>query len=115
MQTAKPSDAVRISNGFTLQMGSFARQGQATYLLSQALRSIQSLPPAMDGDETAQLRRTLLALVHAADSEATIRRLEFCAQSALCLRLVGHGHSAQFVPVHANQPDLKHHIASPRT
>jgi len=72
-------------------MGSFARLGQATYLLSQGLRSIRpkELDSELDLDDlTSQLRRTLLSLVHAADNEATIRKLEFCAQSALCLRLV---------------------------
>ncbi|KAE9370944.1 hypothetical protein N431DRAFT_468950 [Stipitochalara longipes BDJ] len=94
--TTKPSDAVRISNGFTLRMGGFARLCQAAYLLSQALRIVAT--PASTGcatvctksrhDEIAQLRRTLIALVHAADSESTIRKLELCAQSALSLSTI---------------------------
>lgn len=70
-------------------MGSFARLAQSTYLLSQALQSIKPTTRAGDvphHDETGQLRRTLLALVHAADSEVIIRRLEFCAQSVLSFR-----------------------------
>lgn len=88
---SNPGDGVRISTGFDLKMGSFARLAQATYLLSQALRSISPNSGERDAsqiDQTAQLRRTLLALVHAADSEATIRKLEYCAQSALSLRSV---------------------------
>jgi hypothetical protein len=86
--TAHHDSAVTISTGFTLQMGNFARMAQSTFLLSQALRAIKSEIPHADGnsDETAQIRRTLLALVHATDSEATLRKLEFCAQSALSLR-----------------------------
>ncbi|KAF7563369.1 hypothetical protein G7046_g707 [Stylonectria norvegica] len=86
-----PEDAVKMSNGFTLKMGSFARLAQTTYLLSQALRSISPrsvVDEATQDDQTAQLRRTLLALVHAADSEAEIRRLEYCAQSALSLSTI---------------------------
>lgn len=70
-------------------MGSFARLAQATYLLSKALQSLN--PPDTEetmphDDETGQLRRTLLALVHAADREAVVRRLEFCSQSGLSFR-----------------------------
>lgn len=74
-----------------MKMGTFARLAQATFLLSQALQSITSTLANSDlahDDQTAQLRRTLLALVHAADSEATIRRLEFCAPSSVSLRFV---------------------------
>jgi hypothetical protein len=72
-------------------MGSFARLAQATHLLSQALRSISlsvSESDVTQADETAQLRRTLLALVSVADKEATVRKLEYCAPSALSLRSV---------------------------
>ncbi|KAH6888444.1 putative fungal-specific transcription factor [Thelonectria olida] len=88
--TAKPADVVSISTGFTLKMGSFARLAQATYLVSQALRSLSPAPLECDlpqTDQTAQLRRTLLSLVHAADRESAVRRLEFCAQSEFSLRL----------------------------
>ncbi|KAH8660396.1 hypothetical protein BX600DRAFT_56519 [Xylariales sp. PMI_506] len=89
--TSHPSDAVRISNGFELKMGSFARLSQATYLLSQALKSIQPTSAEKETGNitnTEQLRRTLLALVHAADNEATVRKLEFCAQSAFSLSTI---------------------------
>jgi hypothetical protein len=98
-QTSKPEDAVKISTGFSLQMGIFARMTQATYLLSKAIQSIQARAraPQLDDDmstdddnddKTAQLRRTLLALVHTADKEATVRRLEYCSPSQLSLRYV---------------------------
>jgi hypothetical protein len=80
-----------MSSGFTLKMGHFARLAQATFLLSQAFQSMKSTvteDEAAGPDQTIQLRRTLLALVHAADAEATVRKLEFCAQSGLSLRLV---------------------------
>lgn len=82
---------MKISNGFTLKMGSLARLAQGTYLLSKALQSLHSTSTEESmshNDETEQLRRTLLALVHAADREAIVRRLEFCAQSALAFRYV---------------------------
>lgn len=92
MQTAKPGDAVNISAGFTLKMGIFSRVAQSTYLLSQALKSISSTAsdqePTTRVEDTEQLRRTLLALVHLADEEATVRRLEFCTPSSICFRQV---------------------------
>lgn len=92
LQTAKPGDAVKISTGFSLKIGGFARLAQATYLLSQAFHSVTSSAlienDTNDLDQAAQLRRTLLALVHAADSEAIHRRLDFCASSELSFRSV---------------------------
>jgi hypothetical protein len=72
-------------------MGVFARLAQTTFLLGQALRLIRfSSAHTIDGrqEEMAQLRRTLLALVHATDVEANVRILEFCAQSGLSFRSV---------------------------
>jgi hypothetical protein len=72
-------------------MGRFARLAQGTFLLSQAfylIRPTATKDEAVHSDKIAQLRRTLLALVHAADAEADVRELEFCAQSGLSLRLV---------------------------
>lgn len=96
-QTAKPGDAVKISNGFSFKIGGFARLAQATYLLSQAFRSITpsaEVETGMDGiDQSAQLRRTLLALIHATDSEAKVRRLDFCASSELGFRSVIRGNT----------------------
>ena len=37
-------------------------------------------------EQVSQLRKTLLSLVHAADAEVSVRRLEFCAQSETSLR-----------------------------
>ncbi|KAG9233058.1 putative fungal-specific transcription factor [Amylocarpus encephaloides] len=90
--TTTPEDAVHISAGFTLKMGIFSRAAQATYLLSQALKSVSSRSNDQDSatqiGETEQLRRTLLSLVHLADTEATVRRLEFCTPSAICFRAI---------------------------
>jgi hypothetical protein len=73
-------------------MGFFSRVAQATYLLSQALKAVSlaanDQDSAAQADETEQLRRTLLALVHLSDAEATIRRLEFCTPSSICFRRV---------------------------
>jgi hypothetical protein len=80
-----------MSAGFSLRLGFFARVAQATYLVSQAL-SARSMSlggvgrsPAASHD-TAQLRRTLFALIKTADTEAIVRRLEYCPQSAICYR-----------------------------
>ena len=64
---------------------------QATFLTSQALELIKH--PSIEDEATcvgrmAQLRRTSLALVHTTDAEASVRRLEFCAQSGLSFRSV---------------------------
>jgi hypothetical protein len=67
-------------------MGSFARLAQVTFLVSQAFQSMKFT--AIEGDKSVQLRRTLLALVHTLDSEATVRKLEFCAPSSLSFRFV---------------------------
>ncbi|KPM34772.1 hypothetical protein AK830_g11802 [Neonectria ditissima] len=80
-----PEDAVNMSTGFTLEMGLFSRLAQATYLLSQAIKSVTS--PTRDADlleERAQLRRTLLALINVADTESQARGIEFCSHLAVC-------------------------------
>jgi hypothetical protein len=89
--TSKPSDAVRLCDASTLNTGNSARLAQTTYLLSQAIVAIKMMRNGKkEGmtDETAQLRRTLVALVHAADCEAEHRRLEFCPQSALAFSVI---------------------------
>jgi hypothetical protein len=73
-------------------MGQTSRLAQATYLLSQALKSLSS-PMSDVGivfDEIGQLRRTILALIQVTDDEAKVREIEFCSQSALCCRQVEH-------------------------
>lgn len=81
---------MRLSRGFELKMGLFSRLAQSTYLLSQVLNSTSSPPGRSStpdkGEETAQLRRTLLALVKLADMEASVRQLQFCSQSSICYR-----------------------------
>ncbi|KAI9147859.1 Transcription factor BOA15 [Paramyrothecium foliicola] len=82
-------NAVSISTGFSLEMGLFSRQSQATYLLGQTLKVVSAadVPPSADNlnetDDTAQLRRTLQALVNLIEKEAQVRRLELCTPSAL--------------------------------
>jgi hypothetical protein len=90
-QTTSPADAVRLSAGFNIEMGLFARIAQSTHLVSQALNitssSISSAGRyASTTDETAQLRRTIFALVQTAAKEATVRQLEYCPQSSICFR-----------------------------
>lgn len=71
-------------------MGAFARIAQATYLLTQVFQSINSPalniadPAASFKETTAQLRRTLRALVQATEEEVSIRQLAFCCQAAIC-------------------------------
>lgn len=86
-KTTRPEKSINLSSGFALKMGIFARLAQATHLLGQALKSVtvaDNGPSGASGDETAQLRRTLMSLVHLADKEAKVRELEFCSQSAIC-------------------------------
>lgn len=87
-QVSRPEDAVNISTAFALKMGLFSRLAQSVFLLGQALRILTSTSEEKSSlqSETTQLRRTLIALVHAADREATVRQLEFCAQSTVCYR-----------------------------
>ncbi|KAL7935987.1 hypothetical protein V8C35DRAFT_321025 [Trichoderma chlorosporum] len=86
--TAKPSDAFKISQGFSLKMGMFSRLGQATYMLSQALdlfspENHQNVTER--NQQIAQLRRTLHALIKVSDTEAAVRELRTCA--GLCPQL----------------------------
>jgi hypothetical protein len=67
-------------------MGRFARFAQATYLLGQVLKHVSDQPreDAFYEQEAAQLNRTLHALIHLSHSEAEVRKLEFCTQTAAC-------------------------------
>jgi hypothetical protein len=92
-QTTSPSDAVPISQAFSLKVGQFSRLCQATYIVSQALtimRSPQVFPQGSSDtgvpQETEQLCRTLEALVRASEVEITIRKLAFCSQSVVSYR-----------------------------
>ncbi|KAH7121770.1 hypothetical protein B0J13DRAFT_648559 [Dactylonectria estremocensis] len=89
--TAKPGDVVTMSTGFTLKTGNFARLAQATYLLSQALRLISETAVENDlahSNQVMQLRRTIHSFVDAEDREVEVRRVEFWAQSELCLSTI---------------------------
>lgn len=78
---------MRLSAGFELKMGLFARLAQATYLVSQALKATSlSASGTPSAEDTAQLRRTIFALVQAAGTEAELRQLEYCPQSSICFR-----------------------------
>lgn len=95
IQTTRPEDVPTISTAFNLKMGLYCRLGQATYLLSQALRSASSNDSSTDRAtsnggfsecETEQLRATLSSLVVVANAEAELRDLEFCSQSSVSYR-----------------------------
>lgn len=89
-QTAKPQDNLRISAAFNLKMGVFTRLAQATYLVNQALKFLSSLPPPGDPNDTvdiakdtAQLRRTIWALISVTKSEFDAHDLATCCQTAV--------------------------------
>ncbi|RQM07099.1 hypothetical protein DH86_00003874, partial [Scytalidium sp. 3C] len=62
----RPEDAFRLGSASVLHMGLFARLAQAAHLVSKALQD------ARDGEtDTAQLRRTLFALISLSEMEGT--------------------------------------------
>lgn len=75
-----------IDSPTQLKMGRFARFAQATHLLGQVIRhaSDQTKDSLFYDQETAQLNRTLHALVNLSQSEAEKTDLEFCTQTAVC-------------------------------
>ncbi|KAH8123007.1 hypothetical protein FP744_10007147 [Trichoderma asperellum] len=88
--TARPQDNIKISAAFSLKMGPFARLAQATYLVNQALNLLSSLPTQDEGvesvdvgKESAQLRRTIEALVSVTKTEFEFRDLVTCCQAAV--------------------------------
>ncbi|KAL7914242.1 hypothetical protein GGI35DRAFT_238089 [Trichoderma velutinum] len=85
-----PSSAVNISTSFSLKTGSFSRLAQSAYLLGEALKVVKAqsnLESSAAGvDEVAQLRRTVLALIHLSDSE--LRGLQFCPQVPVCISTI---------------------------
>ncbi|KAL6890493.1 hypothetical protein GGI43DRAFT_425599 [Trichoderma evansii] len=88
--TARPQDNIKISAAFTLKMGPFARLAQATYLVNQALNLISSLSAQDEevdsvdvGKESAQLRRTIEALISVTKTEFDFRDLVTCCQAAV--------------------------------
>jgi hypothetical protein len=83
IQTSQPEDSVKLGSASSLRMGRFARFAQATHLLTQTLRYA-----AEESATTAQLRRTIFALVKLSEVEGDVRRIEFCTQTAICYRYV---------------------------
>lgn len=79
-----------ISTSFSLKTGLFSRLAQSTYLLGEALKVIKAQTDvegsAAGVEEVAQLRRTVLALIHLSDSESKLRGLQFCPQVSVCIR-----------------------------
>jgi hypothetical protein len=67
-------------------MGRFARFAQATYLLSRVLRHVSdsNMDREFRTEESAQLLRTLSALVNLTTFEGEVRNIEFCTQKATC-------------------------------
>ncbi|KAL6693689.1 N-terminal binuclear Zn cluster-containing/DNA binding domain-containing protein [Trichoderma pleuroticola] len=74
-----PDRIYTLATANSYHLGLFARFAQAAHLLSQVLHHV-----AEQSNETAQLRRTIFALVNVSNIEASIRRLEYCSQSAVC-------------------------------
>jgi hypothetical protein len=85
-----PESAPQICSGFTLRMGPCSRLAQAIHLLGQALELVSSTENEQASQQVMQVIRTLQALVHTADREASIRRqLQFCTQSIISFRCEG--------------------------
>ncbi|EHK19645.1 uncharacterized protein TRIVIDRAFT_156681 [Trichoderma virens Gv29-8] len=68
-----------LATANSYHLGLFARFAQAAHLLSQVLHHVSE-----QSNETAQLRRTIFALVNVSNIEASMRRLEYCSQTAVC-------------------------------
>ncbi|TQW00600.1 fungal specific transcription factor [Cordyceps javanica] len=81
--TAGPDDACTLGSVNTLEMGRFARLAQAAHLLSLVIKDV-----AEGSDDSAQLRRTIFALVHVSRIEARMRRLELCTQMSTCFSAI---------------------------
>lgn len=87
-KTAKPHDEHTLSSEPFLFTGRFARLAQMVRLLSRTLEHISNSYLSKSGAEweTAQLRKTILALLNVYSIEESERRLEFCTQSAVGYR-----------------------------
>ncbi|KAL6854528.1 N-terminal binuclear Zn cluster-containing/DNA binding domain-containing protein [Trichoderma novae-zelandiae] len=68
-----------LATANSYHLGLFARFAQAAHLLSQVLHHVSE-----QSNETAQLRRTIFALINVSKIEASMRRLEYCSQTAIC-------------------------------
>ncbi|PTB63383.1 N-terminal binuclear Zn cluster-containing/DNA binding domain-containing protein [Trichoderma citrinoviride] len=74
-----PNHIYTLATANSYHLGLFARFAQAAHLLTKVLHHA-SEPPS----ETAQLRRTIFALVNVSKIEASMRRLEYCSQTSIC-------------------------------
>lgn len=81
-QVPDPEYTYTLATANSYHLGLFARFAQASHLLSRVLRHISEQQP----NETSQLRRTIFALVNVSKIEASMRRLEYCSQTAVCYR-----------------------------
>jgi hypothetical protein len=70
-----------LATANSYHLGLFARFAQAAHLLSKVLHQVSE-----QSNETAQLRRTIFALVNVSKIEASMRRLEYCSQTSICYR-----------------------------
>lgn len=68
-----------LATANSYHLGLFARFAQAAHLLSKVLHQVSE-----QSNETAQLRRTIFALVNVSKIEASMRRLEYCSQTSIC-------------------------------
>ncbi|KAL7812139.1 N-terminal binuclear Zn cluster-containing/DNA binding domain-containing protein [Trichoderma aethiopicum] len=68
-----------LATANSYHLGLFARFAQAAHLLSKVLHQVSE-----HSSETAQLRRTIFALINVSKIEASMRRLEYCSQTSIC-------------------------------
>ncbi|KAL7808705.1 N-terminal binuclear Zn cluster-containing/DNA binding domain-containing protein [Trichoderma gracile] len=68
-----------LATANSYHLGLFARFAQAAHLLSKVLHQVSE-----PSNETAQLRRTIFALINVSKIEASMRRLEYCSQTSIC-------------------------------
>ncbi|KAI5459523.1 hypothetical protein BGZ63DRAFT_359285 [Mariannaea sp. PMI_226] len=76
---SNPEDAVKLRLSSQVHIGRFARFAHAAPLLSQAVFSSDE-----DPQNTAQLRRTILALINLGEKEGVTNRILFCTLNAVC-------------------------------
>ncbi|KAJ6783764.1 hypothetical protein PWT90_03404 [Aphanocladium album] len=77
--TAGPDDSVPLRVSSQVHLGRFARFVHAVPLISQAIRRSDE-----DRQSSAQLRRTILSLIHLGETESVEDRILFCTLNAVC-------------------------------
>ncbi|KAJ3496987.1 hypothetical protein NLG97_g2247 [Lecanicillium saksenae] len=77
--TSTPGDSVPLRLSSQVHLGRFARFVHAVPLLSQAIRRSNE-----DRHSSAQLRRTILSLIHLGETESVEDRILFCTLNAVC-------------------------------